>query len=203
MRNFDKKIVITMFLFFLFNVVAFGEIVNEFQIKGNDRVSKESIKMFSNVNVGDDITKNDLNKILKNIYDTNFFENVKVSLENNILSIFVKENPVVENVSIKGLKSKTLTKELEKPLKVKSRSSYNEFLLNEDRKNILNVLKNKGYFFSKVDLMVEKLSDNKVNLVYQVEIGDKAKIKKISFIGDKVFKDRKLRSVIVSEEYKF
>ena len=50
MRNFDKKIVITMFLFFLFNVVAFGEIVNEFQIKGNDRVSKESIKMFSNIN---------------------------------------------------------------------------------------------------------------------------------------------------------
>ena len=51
--------------------------------------------------------------------------------------------------------------------------------------------------------MVEKLSDNKVNLIYNVEIGDKAKIKKISFIGDKIFKDRKLRSIIVSEEYKF
>ena len=169
-----------MFLFFLFNVVAFGEIVNEFQIKGNDRVSKESIKMFSNVNVGDDITKNDLNKILKNIYDTNFFENVKVSLENNILSIFVKENPVVENVSIKGLKSKTLTKELEKPLKVKSRSSYNEILLIEDKKNIINVLKQKGYFFSKVDLMVEKLSDNKVNLIYQVKLV--IKLKKKNFL---------------------
>ena len=82
MRNFDKKIVITMFLFFLFNVVAFGEIVNEFQIKGNERVSKDSIKMFSNIKVGDDINKNDLNQILKDIYDTNFFENVKVSLEN-------------------------------------------------------------------------------------------------------------------------
>ena len=203
MKNFNKKITITIFLFFLFNSVATGEVVNEFQIKGNERVSKDSIKMFSNINVGDDINKNDLNEILKNIYDTNFFEDVKVSLKNNILSIIVKENPVVENVSIKGLKSKTLTKELEKPLKVKSRSSYNEFLLIEDKKNITNVLKQKGYFFSKVDLIVEKLSDNKVNLIYQVEIGDKAKIKKISFIGDKVFKDRKLRSVIVSEEYKF
>mgnify|MGYP001216769068 CR=1 FL=1 len=159
--------------------------------------------MFSNINVGDDINKNDLNNILKNIYDTNFFEDVKVSLENNILFIIVKENPLVENVSIKGLKSKTLTKELEKPLIVKARSSYNKIFLIEDKKNITNILKQKGYFFSKVDLIVEKLSDNKVNLVYQVEIGDKAKIKKISFIGDKVFKDRKLRSVIVSEEYKF
>ena len=177
MKNFNKKITITIFLFFLFNSVATGEVVNEFQINGNERVSKDSIKMFSNINVGDDINKNDLNEILKNIYDTNFFEDVKVSLKNNILSIIVKENPVVENVSIKGLKSKTLTKELEKPLKVKSRSSYNEFLLIEDKKNITNVLKQKGYFFSKVDLIVEKLSDNKVNLIYQVEIGDKAKIK--------------------------
>ncbi len=203
MKNFNKKIIITIFLFFSFNTVLFAEVVNEFQIKGNERVSKDSIKMFSNIKVGDDINKNDLNQILKDIYDTNFFEDVKVSLENNILSIIVKENPVVENVSIKGLKSKTLTKELEKTIKVKSRSSYNDILLIEDKKNITNFLKQKGYFFSKVNLMVEKLSDNKVNLVYEVEIGDKAKIKKISFIGDKVFKDRKLRSVIVSEEYKF
>ncbi len=203
MRNFNKKVIITIFLFFSFKTFVFGEVVNKFQIIGNERVSKDSIKMFSDINLGDNIDKNDLNKILKNIYDTNFFEDVKVSLENNILLIVVKENPVVEKVSIKGLKSKTLTEELEKPLKVKSRSSYNEILLIEDKKNISNVLKQKGYFFSKVDLMVEKLSDNKVNLVYQVEIGEKAKIKKISFIGDKVFKDRKLRSVIVSEEYKF
>ena len=47
------------------------------------------------------------------------------------------------------------------------------------------------------------MSDNKVNLIYNVDIGDKAKIKKISFIGNKIFKDRKLRSIIVSEEYKF
>ena len=55
MKNFNKKITITIFLFFLFNSVATGEVVNEFQIKGNERVSKDSIKMFSNINVGDDI----------------------------------------------------------------------------------------------------------------------------------------------------
>ena len=63
MKNFNKKITITIFLFFLFNSVATGEVVNEFQIKGNERVSKDSIKMFSNINVGDDINKNDLNEM--------------------------------------------------------------------------------------------------------------------------------------------
>ena len=159
--------------------------------------------MFSNINIGDNVDQEKLNQILKNVYDSNFFDDVKVDLKDNILTIFVEESSFVENVIIKGPKSKTLISDLEKILKVKSRTSYNEILFLADKKNITEALKQKGYFFSKVDIMVEDLSENRINLIYNVEIGDKAKIKKISFIGDKIFKDRKLRSVIVSEEYKF
>ena len=159
--------------------------------------------MFSKINVGDDIKKDDLNKILKNVYDSNFFSNVEVNFKDNTLIIFVEESSLVENVIIKGPKSKTLIKDLEKNLKVKSRTSYNEISFLEDKKNIIQDLKQRGYFFSEIDVIVENLSDNKINLIYNVEIGEKAKIKKISFIGNKIFKDRKLRSVIVSEEYKF
>ena len=38
---------------------------------------------------------------------------------------------------------------------------------------------------------------------YNIDIGEKARIEKISFIGDKKFKDKKLKSVIITEEYKF
>ena len=48
------------------------------KVKGNERISDETIKMFSNINIGDDIDENELNEILKKIYETNFFENVKV-----------------------------------------------------------------------------------------------------------------------------
>ena len=159
--------------------------------------------MFSNIKIGDKVDKDDLNNILKRIYDTNFFKNVKVNFENNVLIIFVEESSLVENVIIKGPKSKTLIRDLKENLKVKSRTSYNEILFLEDKKTITQALKKKGYFFSNVEVIIEKLSDNKVNLIYNVDIGDKAKIKKISFIGNKIFKDRKLRSIIVSEEYKF
>ena len=203
MINFLKKIFLSFIIFFSLSSILFAEIVKEFQINGNNRVSEKSIEMFSSVNIGDDIDKDDLNQILKNVYDSGFFKNVNINFKNNILMIFVEENSLVENVTIEGPKSKTLIDELKKNLKVKSRSSYNEIQLLDDKKTITKILKDKGYFFSKVDVMVEKLSDNKINLIYKVEIGDKAKIKKISFIGNKIFKDRKLRSVIVSEEYKF
>ena len=60
-----------------------------------------------------------------------------------------------------------------------------------------------GYYFPKIDVFVEELDGNKINLNYEIELGEKAKIKKISFIGDKKFKDKKLKSIIVSEENKF
>ena len=203
MTYFIKKVFFLMIIFFSISSTSFSEIVKDIKIEGNKRVSDKSIEMFSNIKIGDDVDQDELNQILKNVYDSNFFDDVKVTLKDNILIIFVQESSLVENVSIKGPKSKTLISDLEKNLKVKSRTSYNEILFLEDKKNIRETLKQKGYFFSKVDVMVEELSDNKINLIYNVEIGDKAKIKKISFIGDKIFKDRKLRSVIVSEEYKF
>ena len=203
MMYFKKKIFFLVIIFFSISSVSFSEIVKDIKVKGNERVSDKSIEMFSNINIGDDVDQDQLNQILKNVYDSNFFKDVKVSLKDNILTIFVEESSLVENVTIKGPKSKTLISDLKKNLRVKSRTSYNEILFLEDKKNITEALKQKGYFFSKVDVMIEELSDNKINLIYNVEIGDKAKIKKISFIGDKIFKDRKLRSVIVSEEYKF
>ena len=45
--------------------------------------------------------------------------------------------------------------------------------------------------------------DNKIDLLYQIELGEKSKISKISFIGDKKFKDSTLKNIIISEEYKF
>ena len=203
MKFFYKNIFLILTFLVLVPKFSYSEIINNIEISGNKRISSETIKMFTKIDIGENIDNKDLNEILKRIYDSTFFEDVKVSIKDNTLKIVVLENPLVENVEIKGPKAKKIVEELKKNLQVKARTSYNEILFLKDKKKITEILKQKGYFFSKVDVIVESLSDNKVNLIYNVEIGDKAKIKKISFIGDKIFKDRKLRSIIVSEEYKF
>ena len=203
MKHFYKNIFLILTFLVFVPKFSYSEIIKKIEISGNERISSETIKMFTKKNIGENIEDNDLNEILKRIYDSTFFEDVKVSIKENILKIVVLENPLVENVEIKGPKAKKIVEELKKNLQVKARTSYNEISFLKDKKKITEILKQKGYFFSKVDVIVESLSDNKVNLIYNVEIGDKAKIKKISFIGDKIFKDRKLRSIIVSEEYKF
>ncbi|MDA7477154.1 outer membrane protein assembly factor BamA, partial [Candidatus Pelagibacter ubique] len=73
----------------------------------------------------------------------------------------------------------------------------------KDENAILNYLKEQGFYFSKITTSYQDLGDNKIDLYYEIDLGDKAKISKISFIGDKIFKDSTLRSVILSEEYRF
>ena len=102
-----------------------------------------------------------------------------------------------------GIKANKIREVALKDLKLKQRSSYNEILLDNDKKRILSNLKNLGFYFSTLQVLVEDIGDNKVNVNYEINLGEKAKIQKISFIGNKIYKDRKLRRVILSEEYKF
>ena len=102
------------FLFISFNTLLKAEIVSKITIEGNDRISAETIKMFSGVFEKDDLSENDLNQVLKNLYDSNFFELVTVTLENNILFIKVKENPIIQNINYEGIKSTELLSNLKK-----------------------------------------------------------------------------------------
>jgi len=195
------------FLALLFNIsIIFSgksEIVKDYEINGNDRIPTETILMFSNFKIGDDLKENEINIILKNLYETNFFQNVELKLTNNKLSIVVKENPLIQNIDYNGVKSKKILEEIKKDLNLKSRSSYNQTLLAEDKNKILEKLQSLGYYFSNIETSIETLDDNKVNISYDIDIGKKAKLKKISFIGNKIYKSSKLKNIIVSEEYKF
>ncbi len=199
-----KKLNIFLIIFLVLNI---GNVkanqLEEIIITGNDRIPNATIKMFSNIEVGQKINEINLNRILKDLYDTYFFEDVSVEINSKILSIKVIEAPIIENINIDGVKSSKILNEIKNGFILKSRSSFSEFLFNEDRKKTINVLKSLGYYFSKVDTYVTKIGGNKVHINYKILLGEKSKIKKITFIGNKIYKNKKLRSLIVSEEYKF
>ncbi len=198
------RIFIFIIILFFFKItLASSEIVTKIDIIGNERVSDETIKMFSNISENQNITDADINSVLKNLYETNFFKDVKVQLTEGVLKVNVIENPIIYNIKFNGLKSKSLTQIISENINLKERSSYIESLAAEDNNKINSILRNAGYFFSKVSILKEDVGDNKLNLIIDIKLGKKAKIKKISFIGDKIYKNRKLNSVIVSEEYKF
>jgi outer membrane protein insertion porin family len=198
---FFFKLFFTILLFF--SNTAFSKTLNKIEITGNDRISNETIKLFIQVDINDEINENTLNDILKDLYETNFFEEVSLKFDNQILSIAVRENPIIENIFYKGIKSKRIIEILKQATVIKSRSSYNESLLKKEKLQIENTLKNLGYYNSDLEIFIDKSENNLVNITYNIDLGKKSKIKKITFIGNKIFKDKKLRNIITSSEYKF
>ena len=194
----------SFFIIFLFlSSKAFSDTINKIEIIGNDRISDETIKLFISVNIKDEINEVKLNNIVKDLYDTDFFKDISVNFDNQILSIKVLENPIIENIYYKGITKKSILEIIKNETSVKSRSSFKESIIKKEKSKIENILKNLGYYQSNLDVLVEQTKNNLVNITYNFELGKKSKIKKITFIGDKIFKDKKLRRIIVSTEYKF
>jgi len=193
---------ILIIVFFNFNIVHAG-VIKKIEIIGNDRISGDTIKLFSKITLNQKITENEINDILKNLYETDFFNDVVVKFEKNILTIKVSENPIIENIKYNGIKANKILEAIKENTLIKSRHSYNDIILKKERIRLNNILKELGYYRSKIEIFVEEEKNNLVNLTFNFDLGNKAKIKKITFVGNKIFKDRKLRRVIASEEYKF
>ena len=198
------KLIFKIFIvFFLFTGSIRSEEFQNILINGNERISKETIIVFSDLPSEKFLDENSINNILKKLYKSGFFKNVVVRIENKNLIIDVEENPIIQTIFIEGIKKKKLVESLYEVLSLKDRSSFNLISVKKDTEAIINLLKVKGYYFSKVISSTNDLGSNKIDLFYNVELGKKAKITKISFIGDKKFKDGTLRNVILTEEFKF
>ena len=182
---------------------ANADVVKKIIINGNERISKDTIVSFSGVQINDILNQNKINEITKDLYSTNFFDTISINFKDEVLSINVVELPIIETINYTGVKSDSMKKILFSNLKLKSRSSFNKALLKNDIESINQSLKQLGYYFSEIEVSTTLLSNNIIELTYNIQLGNKAKIKKITFLGDKIFKDRKLKSLIVSEEYKF
>ena len=181
---------------------SYAEEIKEIKISGNSRISDETIKVFSELDLNKNFEDINLNNLIKQLYETNFFSDVNIKYENQILYIKVVENPIVQNIIIEGVKANRLKDQIYDSLLIKEKNSFVEDITKTDVTRISNSLKKNGYYFSEVDLLVENKKNNTVNLIYNIKLNEKAIIKQIQFIGDKVFKNRKLRRVIVSDEDK-
>ena len=137
------------------------------------------------------------------MYETNFFEDVNIKLENNLLTISIIENPLIQNVRFEGVKNKDILEYLNEQIQLKKRTSYIKDNVKNDVSIIMNVLKGSGYYFAEVNSSIVENDNNTVDIIYNINLGEKAFIKKIKFIGNKVFKDGKLKRIIASEENRF
>jgi len=197
------KFCFLLIIFFFSKIsLSLAENIKSLKVFGNERLSKETILLFSELDINKDLSANDLNSAIKKLYKTDYFENIKMIIEDGILKITVIENPIIQTVSIDGIKNRSLLSKLNE---ITKKSEKYPFLINKisDQKNLLiNIVRSNGFYFATIDTKVKDNKNNSVDIIHDFKLGERAKIQKINFIGKKIFKDSKLRNIIVSEESK-
>ena len=97
---------LSLIIFFTIKVsFANSQIIKKINIDGNQRISDETIKLFSDIKINEKISNDKLNAILKNLYESNFFETVSVNFIDETIFIKVVEAPIIDVVEYRGIKA--------------------------------------------------------------------------------------------------
>ena len=178
---------------------AQSNIINDIQIIGNKRIETATIESFLKLKKGEESTDNNISSSLSSVYATGLFANVTIDNNDGIIIVKVIENPIVSEVGFEGNK-RISNEDLEKEVNLSKRSVYTKSALQKDVKRILNLYQKSGRFSASVVPKVIQLSQNRINIVYEIDEGKKSKINRISFVGNDVYNDNKLKRIISTKE---
>lgn len=192
------------FVLVLFNLfIANSSLSNEsniLKIIGNERITSNTIKETIDYNDKKKYSLEEINNIQKKLIETDFFSEVKVNVVKNIITINVKENPIIDFFYIKGIVRKDSEDFIYKNISLGNNKVFSEAKLKKDIDLIKDVLQKSGYYNVSVNTEISKLPGNVYNVVINVDQKNKYTIKNIYFIGDKKFSSSKLYDVISSTE---
>ena len=198
-----RKLFIIFSICLFFSSSIFAEEVKKINISGNNRVSDETIKIYGGISINKDYSEQDLNKILNDLFSTNFFKDVQVELSDNILNINLVEHPVINELILIGEPSNKYKEQIIKVIRSKEKDSYIKSNIAKDIDLIKKLYASAGYNFSEIDVKVREIDKSNLDLIFEIKKGEETRISKITFTGDKKIRDKRLRDIVASEEHKF
>ena len=190
-----KRFIIIFFL--ILTNSLFAEI-KKVTVIGNVRVNTSTIESLVDKKIAN-VDSIYINNLTKKIYDTDFFSDVKISFNQDVLSINVVENPIVNFFYINGIKDTDLD-QVNKIITLKENSIFSSAKLKKDIEATKECLNASGYYQASINPEVIKVDNNQVNLIINIDKKEISKIKNIYFIGNKFFSNSQLMDVITSSE---
>lgn len=174
--------------------------VSQIGVDGLQRVERETVLSYLNVEQGSSVSQEYLNSSMKRLFETGLFADVNIdACGNGVLAVKVVENPVINKRVFDG-NDKVDDTLLESEVQLKSGSIYNIAKVQDDVQRILEVYKRSGRYATVVEPKIIKRDQNRVDLVYEISEGPTAAISKVNFIGNHHYSDDDLQSEIMSKE---
>ena len=176
-----------------------GGSIRQITVQGNQRVEEETVRSYLSVAPGDPFDEVKIDKSLKNLFATGLFADVTIRREGDGLTVRVVENPIINRLAFEGNK-RVKTDELQKEVQLKIRSVYTRTKVQSDVKRILDIYRRNGRFAATVDPKLIELPQNRVDLVFEINEGPPTYVRRINFVGNKIYTDASLRENLQTKE---
>ena len=173
--------------------------IEAIEIIGNKRVAAGTVLSYLPLRVGDLVTAGSMNTAVARLFDTDLFEDISLEMVDGVLRVTIAENPIINRVNIEGNDVITDEKLLEF-LDIQPRRVYTRKMAIEGAQRLLRVYQAGGRYAAVVEPQIIKLDENRIDLVFKVDEGPLIKISSITFSGNQLFSDSKLKTVIASRE---
>lgn len=168
-------------------------------VVGNLRIESSTIRSYAGISTAQSLSAADLNAAYQSIASSGLFEEVEIVPNGARLVIKVKEFPTINRVAFEG-NSRIKDEVLAGLVKSQTRRVFNPTEVEQDRAVIAEAYANSGRLAAKVNPKFIRLSDNRVDLVFEIFEGGLVEIERISFVGNRAYSDRKLRSVLETKQ---
>lgn len=208
MTRFKKKQIfpyIVIWFFFLATLVFAqeGALVRSILVQGNHRVDTSTVLFYIKTQSGQPLSKSQIRKDIEQIYSLGQFKDIQVEtkdVDGQVDVIFkVVEISSIGDVNLVG-NDKVLASDIRDKLGLKRGATFHEHLLRESSETILELYREKGFFFAEVNIETEKTKENLVDVNIRIHEGEKVKIEKLRFAGNKSIPDKELKGQVQTQE---
>ncbi len=179
--------------------LAFAGTINSIEIKGNQRTDPNTIRTYLTLHEGDDATPAALDKSVHALFHSGLFRDVDLSEDLGVLTVTVKENPIINRIAFEG-NSELSTDKIKDEIRLSPRSIFTTAKVQDDMDRIYQLYRSKGYFAAKVQPQIIERDQNRVDLIFKITEGQDSGIRRIDVIGNKAFSAGELREQIFSVE---
>ncbi len=204
MRKISLLVIFLCLSSYSFLYAQESPVVNSIEIKGLKRIEEGAVKVKLSQKTGEPVSQEKTNEDIKTIFKMGYFEDVRLEIapfEGGVkLSYIIKEKPTIIRVEFQGNKEIDDAK-LKEKLTITPGSIADTVLIQDNAVIIGKIYEEEGYWLSNIVPVVKKISDDEVNLTYQIEEGTKVKIRDILFEGNKNISSKKLKKVMDTKEW--
>ena len=172
---------------------------NSIVVQGNRRIEADTIRSYFKAGPGERLDAAKIDAGLKALYASGLFEDVHISQSGGHLVVTVVEAPVIGRLAFEG-NHRLKDEQLEQEIQSKARDALSRPKVQADTQRIIEVYHRSGRFDVKVTPQIIERPNNRVDLIFAVDEGDKTGVKSLVFVGNKAYSAWRLKEVIKTAE---